>query len=102
MTTVILGMVWFLVALSFFGKIVAAIGAIWSARYWIASAQAKVLPPPENDQVGFRGVVITEDDGSDVLLTMKEQNRLNAIAAKWAAIAAIGVAVTTLLSFGGY
>ena len=51
---------------------------------------------------GSRAVVITEDDNSDVLLTLKEQSRLNAIAARWAAAAAIAAATLTLLSFGGY
>ena len=88
----------FLHALSILAKLIGAFSAIWSARYWIESADARVMPVTD----GSRTVVITEDDESDVLLTLKEQSRLNAIAARWAAGAAIAAATLTLLSFGGY
>ena len=86
------------IGLSLISKLGGATAGLMSATYWIKSSRAKVMPM----RSGSRRVVITEEDDSDVLLTMKEQNRLNAIAARWAAAAAIGVAISTFLSFWKY
>ncbi len=100
LSIVTLWLVRLLVALNFIAKLAAAAGGIGSAVFWLRSAKAKVPPLDPSKGEGFRSVVLTEEDGSDVMLTLREQSRLSAVAAQWAALAAIGVATVTLLDLG--
>lgn len=72
----------YLKTLKFIFNIAAGIAGIFAAVLWLKSATVKV---PAVDNGNFQ---ITEDDGTDVLKTAKEQTRWSKYAAICASIAA--------------
>jgi hypothetical protein len=81
-------------------QIAAAGSGIMSAIYWGLSATKRVKPgegrnPPE---VRVRFTDADEKGEYDVFETIRRQGYLSGIAARWAAAAAMAVAISTLLN----
>lgn len=80
-------------------NVIAATAGIYSAKFWVASARARVMPSNEADESGWisASVLGTENDGDfDWFATLREQGRLNAKAA-YGAVAAAFMAGSTFL-----
>jgi hypothetical protein len=81
-------------------NVIAAGAGVYSARYWVESARARVIPTNEADDSGWipASVSGTDKDGTfDWFATLREQGRLNGKAAYGAAIAAAFMAGSTFL-----
>lgn len=82
---------------------VTAVCTIASAAYWIRSAKARVpvaAPGTQVDADGWEPATISGSDAAgdfNRFASLDEQSRLSAIAARWAAGAAIGVALATFV-----
>ena len=76
---------------------IAAVLGVASAIFWMVSAfvKAKADDAPRHD--GWGGGSVQDDDGNDVVRTLRKQSRWNSAAAITASIAAIAQVISNYL-----